>query len=366
VKQLKFGKIKIYILKLYYILIIKTTMRKYILTSILGLLTFVGFGQYTVFSENIGTTAPNSSPYPLVTGYTGWITSLTFGATISSSPVMSAADVRTTATSTGYVGASGGSNVFFTNTVGKNFQISSISTIGKFNLKLSFGAFKSATASNMSELILEFSTNGTTYTTLTIPSQPIGVGTATWRLIPQISLPSSVDNISNLRLRWRQTGTTIGTPPVLVQFRIDDIKLTYETALPITLISFEGSKKEDYNLLKWSTASEIDNDYFLLERSQDGTNWININSTDGMGNSNTKVDYLFRDFTFTNDVNYYRLTQVDFNGVYETFDIISINNSRKQKQILKITNTLGQEVSKDTKGLLIITYTDGTSEKIMN
>jgi hypothetical protein len=65
-------------------------------------------------------------------------------------------------------------------------------------------------------------------------------------------------------------------------------------------------------------------------------------------------------------VNYYRLTQVDFNGVYETFDIISINNSRKQKQILKITNTLGQEVSKDTKGLLIITYTDGTSEKIMN
>ena len=355
VKQLKFGNIKIYILKLYYILIIKTNMRKHILTSILGLLTFVGFGQYTVFSENIGTTASpatisiatNIFQNSLLSFSESADTRLTSPSIVTGPPIVSQ-----------YVGASGSRNIFITNTIGSDFQISNISTVGYFNLNLSFGLFKSTTASNISELILEFSVNGTTYTTLTVPTQPTGAGTAKWRLI-SISLPSTVENKSNLRLRWRQTSTT-------PQFRIDDIKLTYETALPIELMSFEGSKKEDYNLLKWSTASEIDNDYFLLERSQDGTNWININSTDGMGNSNTKVDYLFRDFTFTNDVNYYRLTQVDFNGVYETFDIISINNSRKQKQILKITNTLGQEVSKDTKGLLIITYTDGTSEKIMN
>ena len=118
--------------------------------------------------------------------------------------------------------------------------------------------------------------------------------------------------------------------------------------------------------MKWSTASEQNNDYFLLERSEDGFNWNNINITNGAENSNTKMDYSFRDFTFTNKLNYYRLTQVDLNGVSETFNVISINNSKKQKQILKITNTLGQEVPQDTKGLLIIIYTDGTSEKIMN
>jgi len=149
---------------------------------------------------------------------------------------------------------------------------------------------------------------------------------------------------------------------------IDNIELWDVTPipLPVELILFEGSNEETYNLLKWSTASEKDNDYFLIERSQDGTNWTNINVTSGMGNSNTKVDYSFRDFTFTNDINYYRLTQVDFDGVRETFDVISINNTKNKKQILKITNTIGQEVSLDTKGLLLITYTDGTSEKIIN
>ena len=170
-------------------------------------------------------------------------------------------------------------------------------------------------------------------------------------------------NTSNIAIDIFSRANSAGEEWWMDNFQLYEI---VNTPLPITLISFEGSKKEDYNLLEWSTASERDNDYFIIERSQDGTNWVSINSTDGMGNSNTKVDYLFSDFTFTNDFNYYRLTQVDFDGLSETFDIILINNSRKQKQILKITNTLGQEVSKDTKGLLIVTYTDGTSEKIMN
>ena len=147
---------------------------------------------------------------------------------------------------------------------------------------------------------------------------------------------------------------------------IDNIQLVEIFPLPIELLSFDGTQEHDYNLLKWSTASEQNNDYFLLERSKDGIYWINVNMTDGMGNSNTKTDYLFRDFTFTNDINYYRLTQVDFNGVSETFNIISVNNTKKQKQIVRITNTLGQEVPIETKGLLIITYEDGSSIKIMN
>ena len=310
-------------------------------------------GQYTLFNENVGTTATGN---PLVTVYTGWGTSLTFGATISASPTMSAADVRTNSVSSGYTGASGGSNVFITSTIGKNFQISSISTIGKFNLKLSFGALKSTTASNMSELVLEFSIDGTNYIPLIIPIQPTGAGTGVWRLIPPISLPSSADNVSNLRLRWRQTSTP--------QFRIDDIKLTYETALPIELISFDGTNLESYNFITWSSASEHNNDYYLLERSTDGIDWSVINNQKGAGNSSIKIDYSFRDFTYESTINYYRLSQVDFDGNSETFKTIVVNNLGKSKQILFLTNILGQIVDDEATGILIVHYTDGTSEKI--
>lgn len=334
-------------------------MKKHTLTLILILFAFVGFGQYTLFNESVGTTAPNNPPYPSVTVYTGWITSLTFGATISASPLMSESDVRTTTVSTGYTGASGGSNVFITNTIGKNFQISSISTIGKFNLKLSFGALKSTTPSNMSELILEFSTNGTTYTSLTIPVQPTGPGTAVWRLIPPISLPSSADNISNLRLRWRQTSTT-------PQFRIDDIKLTYETALPIELTEFTGTEHSEYNVLKWQTASEHNNSHFMLERSVTGnyTDKDVINVTNGAGNSTQLLDYNFVDMDVPKTINYYRLTQIDYDGNFKQYGPISIDN-RLTKPIVKYVNSLGQEVNENEKGLIILIYEDGTTEKVV-
>jgi len=73
----------------------------------------------------------------------------------------------------------------------------------------------------MSELKLEYSIDGVSYTVLTIPTQPTGTGTAVWRLISGIALPSNAEGISNLRLRWTNTSSGTGTP----QFRIDDITL---------------------------------------------------------------------------------------------------------------------------------------------
>ena len=205
---------------------------KKLLFGLCLLFTSIVNGQYILFSENVGTAITPATIAISVNTFQN--TGLVFNGS---------ADTRVTLSSTGYVGFSGSRNIFITNTIGTNFQISSISTIGKYNLKLSFGAFKSTTASNMSELVLEFSTNGTTYTVITIPNQLTGSGTAIWRLIPPISLPITTQDISNLRLRWRQTSTT-------PQFRIDDIKLTYETALPIELTEFTGYKTNEYNALK--------------------------------------------------------------------------------------------------------------------
>ena len=185
------------------------------------LLTYHANGQTTILTENMGspatTTAIASNTFQNSTG------SLTYSGT---------ADIRNSSVSTGYTGATGGGNVFLTNTIGTNFQIANISTIGYATLTLQFGAFKSTTASNMSELVLEYSTNGSTYSALTIPAQPTGTGTASWRLISSISLPVAACNVANLRLKWRQTSAT-------PQFRIDDIKLT--GTLPTFSVTYNGN-----------------------------------------------------------------------------------------------------------------------------
>ena len=104
---------------------------------LLFLLVFIGLtnihGQTTIFSENIGT----GSGTQAITATTFQNASLTFTGT---------ADTRTTSSSSGYTGSSGGKNVFITNTVGTNFQIAGINTTNYTNLALSFGALKTTTA----------------------------------------------------------------------------------------------------------------------------------------------------------------------------------------------------------------------------
>ena len=148
------------------------------------------------------------------------------------------------------------------------------------------------------------------------------------------------------------------------EWLIDNIELIEIFPLPIEFISFEGVNFESYNLSTWSSGSEQNNDYYLLERSTDGYDWSVINNQKGAGNSSVKIDYSFRDFTYEPTINYYRLSQVDFDGNSETFKIISVNNLGKTKQILFLTNILGQIVGDDATGILIVHYSDGTSEKI--
>ncbi|MCD6019862.1 MAG: hypothetical protein K0S53_2983 [Bacteroidetes bacterium] len=100
--------------------------------------------------------------------------------------------------------------------------------------------------------------------------------------------------------------------------------------LPIELLSFTGHKEKGYNLIKWTTASEINNDYFVLERSRDGINWIEITKINGSGNSVNYKHYQYEDYSFvSNEINYYRLKQVDFSGEAEYSPTISLESSEK-------------------------------------
>lgn len=142
--------------------------------------------------------------------------------------------------------------------------------------------------------------------------------------------------------------------------------VTCPVLLSIELLTFNGINQNNINILTWSTASEDNNDYFTLERSEDGEKWEEIKQIDGAGNSQEELHYSCVDNTYKNVINYYRLSQTDNDGSKKYFDPIAINNTYNKKEILKVVNSLGQIVDINTKGVLFIIYTDGKIKRIVN
>ena len=94
------------------------------------------------------------------------------------------------------------------------------------------------------------------------------------------------------------------------------------TVLPIELLSFTATCNGKYAELAWSTASEHNNDYFVLERSDDAMNFTEIARVAGAGNSIEKLDYSYNDYGVHGGDNYYRLVQVDYDGTRSVSDIV--------------------------------------------
>ncbi len=95
--------------------------------------------------------------------------------------------------------------------------------------------------------------------------------------------------------------------------------------LPIELLYFTGDCNTNNTVLKWSTATEINNDFFTLERSIDGIYFEPIAIVDGAGNSTNYKNYSYVDDNITSEKNYYRLKQTDFNGQYNHSNSLAVN-----------------------------------------
>ena len=144
-----------------------------------------------------------------------------------------------------------------------------------------------------------------------------------------------------------------------------DVSVTRMSALPIELLSFEGKKQVNSNLIYWSTASEHNTSHFIIEKSVDGFKWNGIGQVQSAGNSTQKIDYSLEDVDVSQVINYYRLNQYDINGVNEVFGPIAINNRDVIKIIAKTINAAGQEVGPNATGIVIEIYTDGTIRRVI-
>nr|WP_294898246.1 sialate O-acetylesterase [uncultured Pedobacter sp.] len=104
-----------------------------------------------------------------------------------------------------------------------------------------------------------------------------------------------------------------------------------QATLPITLVKFKASKKNDGALIQWSTSSEINNDRFELEHSVDGKTFQKITVIKGNGTSNQLINYSYLDKNPDNGVNYYRLVQYDLDGKKSTSDVVALTFSFSNK-----------------------------------
>ena len=105
------------------------------------------------------------------------------------------------------------------------------------------------------------------------------------------------------------------------------------TPLPISLLSFNAAPAGNTVKLNWVTATETNNDYFTIERSMDSEKFYEIGKVKGAGNSISTLSYSYTDLAPLAGVAYYRLKQTDYNGKFEYFKIVSVNQPLKATDV---------------------------------
>ncbi|GJM35503.1 MAG: hypothetical protein DHS20C18_45040 [Saprospiraceae bacterium] len=196
-----------------------------------------------------------------------------------------------------------------------------------------------------------------------------------------ITVPADA-TLGNTRLRlivaWNgnPSGTSACAPSGGVGFEIGDVEdysLVIMNVLPIELIAFSALPIGNRIVsLNWQTATEINNDYFTIERSLDGRIWEEVTKYKGAGNSEVMVRYHLTDENPYMGVSYYRLKQTDYNGEYSyskveavnidkvenasihiypnpTSDQINLEGDQLEINKLKIFTVLGRDVSSFVK-----------------
>ena len=117
--------------------------------------------------------------------------------------------------------------------------------------------------------------------------------------------------------------------------------------LPIVLLSFASMLDNDSVKINWTTLSEVDNDFFTIERSSDGVTFEPIAYIRGRGTSYKTNDYSVSDDQPLSGRNYYRLKQTDFNGQFEYSEIVSVDYQGEPEFDFRLASNpslVGQEV----------------------
>jgi hypothetical protein len=111
------------------------------------------------------------------------------------------------------------------------------------------------------------------------------------------------------------------------------------------LVSYSAEAEHEVVKLNWITSSEINCDYFTIEKSSDGLNYTLLNNVKGSGNTSTTKSYELFDMEPFSDVSYYKLTQSDFDGTIHDYGIASVNFTPKENFSMYVFPTLVRNIN---------------------
>jgi hypothetical protein len=119
------------------------------------------------------------------------------------------------------------------------------------------------------------------------------------------------------------SGVSVGTGLLGKYYRTWTL-VNQTSPLPVELLAFAGTCVSNGTKITWSTASENNSNYFTLEKSLDGQNFVWLANINAAGNSTKKENYLFNEES-NNGTIYYRLSETDKNGVENILSILPVN-----------------------------------------
>jgi len=126
--------------------------------------------------------------------------------------------------------------------------------------------------------------------------------------------------------------------------------------LPIQLTSFTATCQNYYALLQWTTASEVNNDYFTIDRTQDGINFTTIKVVKGAGTSSTPNTYEAIDESPLTGMSYYRISQTDLDGTTRHLNTVVFQPCEDNESINAYSQS-GNLINVEINALETNTYT---------
>lgn len=197
--------------------------------------------------------------------------------------------------------------------------------IGTVDISFDLTGLGAVTASDL-RLLIDKTSNG-------FADETVGAGTV---ISGAASMGSNVYKFSGINIDngWRFTLGTINKT---------------QTPLPISLTDFTAMLSGNQVNVKWTTATEQNNDFFTVERSQDGMNFESLTTVNGAGNSTRTLNYTYTDIKPYFGVSYYRLRQTDYDKNSTTSKIVSVNNEGS-KNVVIYPNPAHDEVNIQLRG----------------
>lgn len=177
-----------------------------------------------------------------------------------------------------------------------------------------------------------------------------------------VSTAGSFQNVGvwQASVNWCGGGSGSGMPPMDCA-GVNDV--CGMLVLGVAFGDFEAVKMEKEVELYWNTVTERDNDYFIIERSQDGSSFETLGMVDGSGTTEWETSYTYQDIAPEEGLNYYRLQQVDVDGNVEYTPLRVVSFGVENLKVVKSYNLMGQEINDNYSGVVIDLLEDGSTRK---